>query len=334
MKKSDRGKRIGKTFSIVDSGIYHVVDVGIGQPASNFALVFDTGSSNTWVGQNKKNPFKRTSTSVPTGKNVSIVYGTASFSGKEWTDKLSFSPELGVNNQSIGVAAETNATPSVVPTVMNNLHSQRHIWEAFGVYFGPNNRGGVTIGGIDHSVITGSVRWAPRTKMFPSSDYWGVDASWLYDGITISSTRAGVIDTGTTLNQLAPRPFERYRRATGATLDSVTGTLKLNSSQFASLKTLTLKVGNDSYDLCPEAQVWPPSRNAEIGGDPGSFYLTVANLGGFPASGSDSDPATDPDSGLDFMVGHAFLRHYYSVYDATHKRVGFAPTSYSCEGVN
>ena len=42
--------------------------VGVGSPATDYNLLIDTGSSNTWVGAGTK--YKKTSTSKDTGKSV------------------------------------------------------------------------------------------------------------------------------------------------------------------------------------------------------------------------------------------------------------------------
>ena len=46
----------------------------------------DTGSSNTWVGADKK--YKKTKTSKDTGKTIQVSYGSGQFSGEEYTDTV------------------------------------------------------------------------------------------------------------------------------------------------------------------------------------------------------------------------------------------------------
>lgn len=71
------------------------------------------------------------------------------------------------------------------------------------------------------------------------------------------------------------------------------------------------------YTLIPNAQIWPRSLNANIGGTPGSIYLIVGDLG------------SDSGQGLDFIDGLAFLQRVYSVYDTANRRVGLATTLYT-----
>jgi pepsin A len=89
--------------------------------------------------------------------------------------------------------------------------------------------------------------------------------------------------------------FSMYQTATGAVMDETTGLLMITSSQYAELQTLTFKIGGKAYDLTPNAQIWPRSLNADIGGSSSSIYLIVADIG------------SDSGSGLDFINGYAFL---------------------------
>ncbi len=48
--------------------VTYTASVGVGSPVTDYTLLIDTGSSNTWVGADKK--YNRTSTSKNTGKSV------------------------------------------------------------------------------------------------------------------------------------------------------------------------------------------------------------------------------------------------------------------------
>ena len=152
-----------------------------------------------------------------------------SFSGKEWLDTVTLGPGVVIKKQSIGVVDNstgfanldgvlgvgpvilTNHTVSntgTVPTVSDNLYAQGTISEeVLGIYYAPvsapSSDGTLTFGGVDYSKTIGSVAYAPVTTTYPSSYYWGVDQSISYDGETILSTTAGIVDTGTTLILIA-----------------------------------------------------------------------------------------------------------------------------------
>jgi hypothetical protein len=71
----------GDSIDVTDAGVTYTASVGVGSPATNYTLLIDTGSSNTWVGAATK--YKPTSTSKSTGNKVNVSYGSGSFSGTE-----------------------------------------------------------------------------------------------------------------------------------------------------------------------------------------------------------------------------------------------------------
>jgi hypothetical protein len=71
--------------------------------------------------------------------------------------------------------------------------------------------------------------------------------------------------------------------------------IKITSKQYSKLKNLDFKIGANTYALTPNAQIWPRSLNTDIGGEAGSIYLIVSDLG------------TPSGRGLDFINGYAFL---------------------------
>lgn len=58
--------RRGANISV--PAVTYTASVGVGSPVTDYTLLIDTGSSNTWVGADKK--YNRTSTSKSTGKSV------------------------------------------------------------------------------------------------------------------------------------------------------------------------------------------------------------------------------------------------------------------------
>lgn len=64
-----------------DASTHGEVNVEIGSPGRQYKLLFDPGSSNTWVGAQKK--YEETSTSTKTGDAVAVAYGSGKFSGEE-----------------------------------------------------------------------------------------------------------------------------------------------------------------------------------------------------------------------------------------------------------
>lgn len=107
----------------------YTANVGVGSPAKDYTLLIDTGSSNTWIGARKA--YVKTSTSVDTGKTISVTYGSGSFSGTECkffiylfvytvrstcsvdTDTVTLSSALVITQQGIGVASTSRGFQGV-----------------------------------------------------------------------------------------------------------------------------------------------------------------------------------------------------------------------------
>ncbi|KAI0299092.1 aspartic peptidase A1 [Multifurca ochricompacta] len=338
------------TAAVVSVGVTNVAvvyqaTVGVGSPATNYNLLIDTGSSNTWVGAGKT--YVKTSTSVQTSNRVSVTYGSGSFSGTEFTDTVTIGPGLVVPGQSIGVASTSTGftgfdgilgigptdltlgtlspnTGSSIPTVTDNLFRRGTITSNLvSVSFEPTTttsvkNGELTFGGTDSTKFTGSLTFIPITSTSPANQFWGINESIRYGTSTsILTTTAGIVDTGTTLILIATDAFNRYTTATGAVLDATTGLLRITSAQFTNLKSLFFTTGGRSFELTANAQLWPRALNTFIGGTSGNIYLVVNDIG------------TPTGQGLDFINGFTFLERFYSVFDTGNKRVGFATTSFT-----
>ncbi|KAI0695610.1 aspartic peptidase A1 [Cytidiella melzeri] len=342
----DAAASVSATNQLVD----YVVNVGVGTPATTYSLLVDTGSSNTWVGAGKA--FVHTSTTVQTKDRVSVTYGSGEFSGNEFTDTVTLGNGLTVTKQSIGVATSSEGfdgvdgiigigpvdltedtlspdTSSTIPTITDNLFSQGVIpSHLVAVSFEPttsdsSTNGELTFGATDSSKFTGSITFTSLTTTSPASEFWGINQSIRYGtSTTIQSTTAGIVDTGTTLTLIATGAFSAYTKATGAVNDRETGLLRLTTAQFANLQSLFFTIGGTTFELTANAQAWPRSLNAEIGGTAGNVYLIVNSIG------------TPAGEGLDFINGMTFLERFYSVFDTGNKRLGLATTPFTTATTN
>lgn len=345
----DSGAASDGSIDVTDAGVTYTLSVGVGSPATQYTLLIDTGSSNTWVGA--ANAFVPTSTSKNTGKKVNVSYGSGSFSGTEYMDTVSLSKDLVIQNQSIGVASTaqgfndvdgilgigpvdltsgTVSGTSDVPTVTDNLFSQGTIKsESIGISYVPSSsasdiaNGEIDFGGTDSSKYTGQINYVPITSTSPASHYWGIDQTVTYgSGTMILNSTSGIVDTGTTLLLLATDAFQAYQKVTGATIDSTTGLLTITQSQFNNLKSLFFKIGDTTFELTANAQIWPRALNSALGGDTGKIYLVTADMG------------SNSGSGLDFIDGFVFLQRFYSVYDTSNNQLGLATTQFTSATTN
>ncbi|KAF8346650.1 aspartic peptidase A1 [Amanita rubescens] len=328
--------------------IVYVATIGVGTPPTFYDLEVDTGSSNTWLGAQKK--YVKTSSSKKTRDDVSVTYAVGSFSGVEYIDNVEIAPGLTIR-QSIGVAQQSEdisfdgilgigpvgltlgtLTPdsnAKIPTVTDNAYQQGYInSEVVGISFQPFTSAGdltgeLTWGGADKSKYSGSIRYTPITTTFPSSLFWGVDQSVLYGlGKIILGKTAGIVDTGTTLIYLASEGYAAYVKATGSQLDHSVGLLAISPRKYSSLKSLFFIINGVPFELTANAQTWPRSLNTAIGGRSDRIYLVVSDLG------------RPKGSGFDFILGYTFLERFYTVFDTTRQRVGFASTPFTFAQTN
>lgn len=345
-------KRSGSpgNVEITNAAVHYEAIVGIGAPPTDYTLLVDTGSSNTWIGASE--PYVQTSSSAPTSDSVHVTSGSWSFSGNEFLDTVTLSPTLVIPNQSIGVASNSSGfqgldgvlglgpvdltigtlspdSSTPVPTVTDNLFSQGTIPDnLLSLSFEPTTtmsvkNGEMTFGGTDSARFTGDITWVPITSTSPSSQYWGIDGSILYGTSTsILTTTAGIFDSGTTLVLIATDAFNRYVSATGAVHDGATGLLSITPAQYDSLQSLFFEIGGATFEFTPNAQIWPRSLNSAIGGSASGIYLVIKDIG------------TPTGSGLDFILGYTFLERFYTVYDTGNQRVGVATTPFTADTTN
>ncbi|KAJ3542726.1 hypothetical protein NM688_g5942 [Phlebia brevispora] len=325
----------GAGVDVTDAGVTYTASVGVGNPQTQYTLLIDTGSSNTWVGASQK--YVKTSTSKSTGDTVTVSYGSGSFSGNEYTDTVTLAPNLVIQNQSIGVAStaqgfegvdgilgigpvdltsSTLSSGQLVPTVTDNLFSQGTIEsDSIGISYEPTTSDGtvngeLTFGGVDSTKYNGEINFVPITSTSPASEYWGINQDVSYGTDTsLLSGSAGIVDTGTTLLMIATDAFQAYQKATGATMDQTTGLLTITEDQYENLQSLFFNVGNVQFELTANAQIWPRSQNSELGGESDKIYLVVSDLG------------SPSGQGLDFINGFVFLQRFYSVFDTGNEQV-------------
>lgn len=327
--------------------VQYTTSVGVGSPATYYNLVVDTGSSNTFVGTGKK--YVRTSTSIPTGQDVNVTYGSGFFNGVEYYDTVTLAADFVITNQSIGDAlqyldfegvdgiigvgpvalTQGSLSPDInalIPTVMDNALNQDLIKkQILGISFAPataynDTNGAITYGGIDHALFIGKITYAPVTETWPASAYWGINVTDSTYGThtIIPQSTAGIVDTGTTLVLLADDFFQLYLDAIpGAYTDDNTGLIVIPSSSVAGMQPLNFTIGGHEFSMDTAAQLIPLDQNTAWGGQDGVQYGTVGNLG------------TDSGEGLDFIIGQKFMEKYYAVFDSHDNRVGFAYTEHT-----
>ncbi|KAG5728929.1 Polyporopepsin [Termitomyces sp. T112] len=332
------------SVDVTESGVVYSVPVAVGQPSTMYSLLLDTSSSNTWVGADKE--YSPTSTSIDNNKMFEIVYGSGAVTGAEYQDQITLGGNLVAKNHVIGVASSargfsgvdgilgigpvdlSSLGPDAVRPVTENLFNSGVIPAiSIGMSYIPGGdnvaNGEITFGATDTAKFTGSINYVPITTIEPSDKYWGIDADLVYsENMPLLRLSAGIVDIGTTLLLLASDAFKFYRRAAGAEEDPTTGLLTVTEAQFAEMESLFFTIGSETYELTPNAQIWPRRLNDVIGGGKDKIYLIVADMG------------TSSGNGLDFIIGFSFLQRFYSVFDTTNRRFGLARTKHTAAEIN
>jgi hypothetical protein len=311
----------------------YVVSTTVG--TQTFSLIVDTGSSNTWVGSGTK--FVPGSAAVNSGKAFAVTYGSGSVSGTEFTDTVTVGG-LTVTKQGVGdgtrssgfegvdgiigfgpvdLTEDTVSGQTTVPTVMDNLKSQGTITtEVLGVSFLPESgsdtddtNGELTLGGTDSSKFTGSITFVPKTTTSPYNEFWGISVTSItFGSTTLSGAANAIVDTGTTLIIIPTSAYNAFLSASGGKTDATTG---LSSWTTAPTSNFAFNIGGVSRTLTPSQFLIPQAQFADFG-------LTGPKSFGWIADGG-SDAAD-----INFIIGQKFLENYYSVFDTTNNRVGFA----------
>ncbi|KAF7348295.1 Acid protease [Mycena sanguinolenta] len=338
---------------VTNNSVTYLASVGFGEPATSCQLLIDTGSSNTWVMRSSRKDTPACTVRIyspififfpdlfPGHAQESITYGKGATMGTLCTDQVTLCPSLVIKGQTVGLADQASdmgdtagilgigpvdltaplpTKPRFRPSPTTALSKGSSGVECVGISYKPTTAdsngmtGHLCFGGADPKMYTGDLNYVPITKTQPACYYWGMDQSISYDGQEIMPLTAGIADTGTTLCMLPQSAFEAYQKATGATLDDATGLLCITPDQYKNMKSMKFHIGGVQYELIRDAQLWPRCQNESIGGSKDKTYCIFASMGEME------------NQGLDFINGYTFLQRFYSVYDTTNSRLGFATT--------
>ncbi|XP_056242751.1 gastricsin-like [Seriola aureovittata] len=309
--------------------------ITIGTPPQSFEVLFDTGSSNLWVNSiycntqacdthKKFNP-QQSSTFSGTRQSFFLPYGAGSLYGVFGYDTVNVGGIV-INNQEVGLSTdEPGQTFAVVKfngilglsypaisaggqtPVMDNMMSQNLLsTNIFAFYLSRGGQQGseLSFGGVDNSLFQGQIHWTPVT----SETFWqigiqgfqidGHETGWCSQGCQ------SVVDTGTSTLTAPGNLLGDLMQEIGAQ-QSQYGMYTVDCSQVNNLPTLTFVISGVSFPLPPSAYIIHHGYNDCVVG------ITPTNLA--PREG---EPV--------WIFGDVFLREYYSVYDRTNNRVGFA----------
>ncbi|KAG5362981.1 Saccharopepsin [Yarrowia sp. B02] len=311
----------------------YYTEIEIGTPPQKFNVILDTGSSNLWVPSvqcnsiacylHQKYDSSASSSYSANGTAFEIQYGSGSMEGFVSQDTLKLGslvlPEqdfaeatsepglafaFGKFDGILGLAYDTISVNKIVPPVYNAVNRGLLDKNQFSFFLGDTAKGtdgGVaTFGGVDEDYFEGKITWLPVRR----KAYWEVE----FNSITLGDQTAelvntgAAIDTGTSLLALPSGLAEVLNSEIGAT-KGWSGQYTVDCEKVDSLPDLTFNFAGYNFTIGPR------DYTLELSGSCVSAF-----------TGFDIPAPVGPIA----IIGDAFLRRYYSVYDLDHDAVGLA----------
>lgn len=295
--------------------------------------MLDTGSSNLWVPSSEcgsiacylhqKFDHDSSKTYRPNGSDFEIRYGSGSVKGYISQDQMQMG-ELTIKNQDfgevtqepglafafgrfdgiLGLGYDTISVNRIIPPFYQMVNQNLLDDPVFAFYLGDSNKEGddseATFGGIDKSRYTGDMTKIPLRR----KAYWEVDLDAISFGdqtAEIDSTGA-ILDTGTSLLALPSTLAELLNKEIGAK-QGFNGQYTIECDKRDSLPDLTFTLTGHNFTI--------------------SSYDYILEVQGSCISAFQGIDIPEPAGPL-AILGDAFLRKWYSVYDLGNDAVGLA----------
>eukprot|EP01084_Bolivina_argentea_P273042 465022_1 len=306
--------------NFIDEQYYGIISIG----GQTFNVMFDTGSANLWVpsiscssctSTNKFDSSSTTTYSTVSGESFSIKYGSASATGIVASDivsvgSLSTTADFGLVTDITtentnkwdgicGLAYQSIADNHIEPLFLQLYNTGKINDKLFAFYLNDNDTPALHLGGFDESR---EIWWADVIN----EAYFELYMSTIdVDEMSQNSVRTAISDSGTSFLVGPETEVENVGNAIGAIYNSAEGTWSVDCSLKSSLKNIDITLKSSEY------------------GDEHTFSLTYEDY--IIESDSECVVAIMSLSGADFwLLGDVFIRKYYTVYDMTNNKVGFA----------
>jgi saccharopepsin len=308
----------------------YFAEIGLGTPAQTFKVILDTGSSNLWVPSKScssiacflhtKYDSSQSSTYKKNGSDFEIRYGSGSMKGFVSNDALTIG-DITVKHQDfaeateepglafafgrfdgiLGLGYDTISVNKIVPPFYNMVDQLDKPLFAFSLGDGSSDDGGeFSLGATNPDKYTGKITQIPVRR----KGYWEVNLdSFSFGDETLELEDTGAaIDTGTSLIACPSDVAELLNKEIGAK-KSWNGQYTIDCAAVDSLPDVTFTFSGHKFTLPPTDYI----LNLQ-----GSCISTF--------TGIDIPPPLGPI----WIIGDAFLRKYYSVYDLGKNTVGLA----------
>ncbi|KAM8824068.1 napsin-A [Synchiropus picturatus] len=316
--------------------------IGIGTPAQDFTVLFDTGSSNLWVPSihcsfldiacwlHRRYNSNKSSTYVQNGTKFAIQYGRGSLEGFISGDTVTVAG-LSVAGQQFGEAVKqpgitfavarfdgvlgmgypSIAVDNVTPVFDSAMAAKLLPQNVFSFYISRDPAaavgGELMLGGTDPQYYTGALHYVNVTR----KAYWQVQMDGVEVGAQLSLCKAGcqaIVDTGTSLIVGPSEEVRALQKAVGA-LPLVMGEYMIDCKKIPTLPVVSFNIGGKMFNLTGEDYVMKESQ----------MGVSIC-LSGFMAMD------IPPPAGPLWILGDVFIGRYYTVFDRDTDRVGFATT--------
>jgi len=315
--------------------------VSLGTPPQDFMVVFDTGSSNLWVPSvkcpitniacllHKKYSAAKSSTYKQNGTTFKIQYGSGAVDGVLSTDVTSIAG-VKVKDQTFAeilkesglsfIAAKFDGIlglgyPQIsvlgVPPVFDNMVSQKLVQDAvFAFYLTRNDTQAtgseVVFGGIDKNHYKGDITWVPVSR----KGYWQFNMTTISvagtDNVGCAGGCQAIADTGTSLLAGPTAEVKKINEMIGAA-PFINGEYMVSCSLLDSMPDVAFKLNGRVFTLKPRDYVLQVSE--------GGMSICLSGFIGLDV------PAP---MGPIWILGDVFIGRYYTIFDRTNDRVGFA----------
>ncbi|CAD6455198.1 5d4184e6-48fe-4fa0-84c5-236fc4abf3ab [Sclerotinia trifoliorum] len=308
-------------------------EITIGTPPQTFKVVLDTGSSNLWVPSSEcgsiacylhtKYDSSSSSTYEQNGTSFEIRYGSGSLSGFTSRDVMSIG-DLKIKDQIfaeateepglafafgrfdgiLGLGYDTISVNQIVPPFYNMIDQGLLDEPVFAFYLGDSkdesDESEAIFGGVNKDHYEGKITEIPLRR----KAYWEVDL----DAIAFGDAKADldntgvILDTGTSLIALPSTLAELLNKEIGAK-KGWNGQYSVDCAKRDSLPDLTFTLSGNDFAITPY-----------------DYILEVQDSCISTIMGMDFPEPVGPLA----ILGDAFLRRYYSVYDLGKNTVGLA----------
>ncbi|KAH6686866.1 vacuolar protease A [Plectosphaerella plurivora] len=308
-------------------------EISIGTPPQSFKVVLDTGSSNLWVPSESCNSIacylhskydsSASSSYKANGSEFEIHYGSGSLSGfvsrdtvkigditiekqdfAEATSEPGLAFAFGRFDGILGLGYDTISVNKMVPPFYQMVNQKAIDEPVFAFYLGDTNDEGdeseVVFGGVDKSRYEGKINYIPLRR----KAYWEVDLDSISYGDQVAELEktGAILDTGTSLNVLPSSLADMLNTEMGAK-KGYNGQWSIDCKERDNLPDITFELAGYNYSI--------------------TAYDYILEVSGSCISTFQGMDLPEPVGPL-VILGDAFLRRWYSVYDLGKNAVGLA----------